>query len=150
VPLKSQLEKLHARVHGSLPTGALRRRLAEAVALRDYGCLAAEISAKTPITSAMFIAFTAGSARRHFAPPDIALKAVGAAADSGPLDNHGSAFRLSWLRKSDSIDVSFYRGDWRKFSDVNCKSHAGRAGEITNLFATAPRERRKRHEIGMA
>jgi hypothetical protein len=94
LPLKSQLEKLHARVRGGLPIGALQRRLAEAVTLRNCGSRALEVSAKTPITSAMFVASTAGSSRQDFSLPDVALKAEGAAAASRPLDNHSSVFRL--------------------------------------------------------
>jgi hypothetical protein len=115
--LKSQLEKLNAKVHSSHPTGALQRRRAEAIARSAYGCLL------------------------------VALKAEGAAPDFRPLDSLRSAIRLSRLLKSDSIDVSFCRGDWRKFSDLNLTALAERTAAITNLGARPlTRERRKPHD----
>jgi hypothetical protein len=114
MPLKPQLEKLNARVHSSLPTTALQRRRAEAIALSAHGCLL------------------------------VALKAEDAVADFRPLDSLRSAIRLSRLLTSDPVDVSFYRGDGRKFTDLNLTALAERTSAIINSGTTSVWPRRRR------
>jgi hypothetical protein len=62
--------------------------------------------------------------------------------------------RLSPL-KSDPVVVSFYRGDWRQFSDLNLTVHAEPAARIANLdLATdpprAPEAARRQYGLGVA
>jgi hypothetical protein len=81
----------------------------------------------------------------------VALKAEGAAAHFRPLDSLRSAIRLSRLLKSDPVDVSFYRGDGRKFTDLNLTALAERDAAIINSgVRPLARERWKRHDVGMA
>jgi hypothetical protein len=58
---------------------------------------------------------------------------------------------LGGFLKSDPVVVSFYRGDWRQFSDLNLTVHAEPLPGLL-IWASRPirRERQKRRDVSMA